>query len=319
MSQFTKILPLLLVAGLITSCSTKDPLSKNKISEYCLNSPQDKLTARNFLKESGHSFSINDFYTTWSNSEGSEEIIKTYFQAGIVEQTTNWEFNNQKLASSTILHVAAVENDTKLVKKSLACSDPDPSAAGGITPLYLASGLGHVGVVEQLLESGANTNQTVKEGWTPLHFAAKRGHAGVVKVLAKNGADLNVQNQSGHTPLLVATNFGNQKTVDELIQSGAKVDISNNSGKTPLHYAVIKNNSKILKSLLEAGAKLNLADDQGWTPLHFAAENNNESMVKKLIEAGADPMKTNEKGLRPLNLAKEEKVKRLFEKNMIDK
>ncbi|EXC35173.1 hypothetical protein L484_022726 [Morus notabilis] len=62
----------------------------------------------------------------------------------------------------------------------------------GITPLHLAAEGGHLVVMDELLERGANIDARTKGacGWTPLHNAAKERRREAVKFLVENGAFL---------------------------------------------------------------------------------------------------------------------------------
>ena len=74
----------------------------------------------------------------------------------------------------------------------------------GGTPLYIASGAGHLEIVMFLISSGALMNQADNNGLTPLNVASQLGHLEVVKVLITNKADFLYKNKNGQTPLDVA-------------------------------------------------------------------------------------------------------------------
>jgi ankyrin repeat protein len=61
---------------------------------------------------------------------------------------------------------------------------------GGETPLHLAVAYEfNDDIVRMLLRFGANINAQDNNGNTPLHIAASRGHIGVVQVLVEAGAN----------------------------------------------------------------------------------------------------------------------------------
>ena len=108
--------------------------------------------------------------------------------------------------------------------------------------LVAACAKGHVELVSQLLEAGADINsawchcgnvrypclqQHSHCGWTPLGAAASAGHANAVAVLLQAGADPDLQSQcqhSGtHTPLDRAAARGHVEVARLLLEAGAKV------------------------------------------------------------------------------------------------
>jgi ankyrin repeat protein len=68
------------------------------------------------------------------------------------------------------------------------------------TPLMLAAGNGHSGVVRALARAGAAVDEVeITRGWTALIWAAKRGHADTVELLLALGADAGVRDKQGRS------------------------------------------------------------------------------------------------------------------------
>lgn len=65
-------------------------------------------------------------------------------------------------------------------------------------------------------------------GNTPLHTAAYLGHLTIVERLLQAGAPIEVENQSGSMPLHLAAEGGHMDVVERLLEVGAAVDIVNN-------------------------------------------------------------------------------------------
>ena len=59
----------------------------------------------------------------------------------------------------------------------------------GATPLYVASGAGHLEIVKLLIESGGSVNQADNSGAmlaTPLYIASECGHLEIVRLLIES-------------------------------------------------------------------------------------------------------------------------------------
>jgi ankyrin repeat protein len=63
---------------------------------------------------------------------------------------------------------------------------------------------GHVEVVENLLDQGADKDKADNDGNTALHLAAENGHFEVANVLLSWGAKLDLCNNQGQTPSDIA-------------------------------------------------------------------------------------------------------------------
>lgn len=68
-----------------------------------------------------------------------------------------------------------------------------------LTPLMRAAAIGHLEVVRQLLQEGADVNFRGPRGSTALMFAAGGGHLEIVQVLVENGADVLLKEDGGWT------------------------------------------------------------------------------------------------------------------------
>ncbi len=87
--------------------------------------------------------------------------------------------------------------------------------------------------------------------YTALEEAALRGHVGMVELLIEAGADVNLE---GHSPLLLATRSGHENVVRLLLDAGADPNVRNHCGHSALDYALAGGYDAIVDLLSEAGA-----------------------------------------------------------------
>jgi len=223
---------------------------------------------------------------------------------------------------------AAKAGDLELVKKIVNlhphivnCRDLDGRHS---TPLHFAAGYNRVGVVEFLLQSGADVHAKDKGGLVPLHNACSYGHYEVTELLVKHGATVNVSDLWKFTPLHEAAAKGKYEIVKLLLKHGADATKKNRDGHTPLDLvkegdqdvvdllrgdsalldAAKKGNLSRVQKLLNP-ENLNCRDNAGRnsTPLHLAAGYNNLEVAEYLLEQGADVNAQDKGGLIPLHNA----------------
>jgi len=169
--------------------------------------------------------------------------------------------------------------------------------------LFFAVQICDIDRVRELLEMGADPN--VKQGsLSALHMVAMADEsicAGILELLLEYGANPNVRDSVGATPLHDATLSGKINAVKKLLEHGADVNVrttgaivvmeeyagifteSTYSVVTPLHLAAYKGYAEIAKILLERGANPNIRDDDDLTPLEIA-QMRNDAETARVIE-----------------------------------
>lgn len=100
-----------------------------------------------------------------------------------------------------------------------------PLFSGCATPLYTAVAKGDVKAVKELIDNGANVNESFGPAReNPLSAATSVGHLDVVELLLTKGANLEMTSGNmGWTPLSDAAYHGNIEVVNLLLDKGANV------------------------------------------------------------------------------------------------
>ena len=63
---------------------------------------------------------------------------------------------------------------------------------------------GHVNIVKDLVEAGANINHSNATNSTPLRAASYHNREEVIVYLLSKGADINIANQVGQAPVMIS-------------------------------------------------------------------------------------------------------------------
>src|SRR6185369_12405319 len=104
------------------------------------------------------------------------------------------------------------------------------------------------------------------QGATALHVAADGGHTGVVDLLVERGADVGCRNDEKRaTPLHWAARRGHEKTVRHLVELGAEIGARDRHGMTALHEAAANGRTDVVRVLLGSVA-VGSEDAGGATP-----------------------------------------------------
>ena len=131
-----------------------------------------------------------------------------------------------------------------------------PHTLTGATPFALAAKFLERGILEELVDVGADRQLPLADGTTPLMLACgvlsrpglfdRRDRIAVVRAPDENGA---------------------LAVVGRLIALGARVDLANQRGDTALHGAAAHDYTSVARLLVEHGARLDARNSQGQTPL----------------------------------------------------
>jgi ankyrin repeat protein len=141
-------------------------------------------------------------------------------------------------------------------------------------------------MVNDILDQGADIEQSMEDGKTGLMLAAASGHESVVKLLLDRGAKLDERSWDRKTVLMLAAASGHESVVKLLLDRRAKLDERNwGNGETALMLAAANGHESVVKLLLDSGAK---PDESSWkdgeTALIAAATKGHKPEVRLLLE-----------------------------------
>jgi ankyrin repeat protein len=145
--------------------------------------------------------------------------------------------------------------------------------------------------VAAVLQAGADPEFANMQGIRALALAAEYGWHGVVDVLIQHGADVNGRSTVSHpvardvTALMAACgdSTGDPTMVAKLIEHGARLNDRDSHGRTALMYAVVSGHAEIVRTLLDSGADVDLASNDGDTPIDAAMESSNPTIRDILL------------------------------------
>ena len=260
-----------------------------------------------------------------------EKLDEYFFHDGIVESIVRQNHIGRDSLNSLLLSAARIgktETARKLLSLGALVNFPDPN---GITPLHYAiagqSKLRNrdLGLVQMLIDSGANINAQMSDGTTPLMLAINDNTADFAAMLIKAGADVKIKNNNclnaadiiikqinddasakrgadlvnmmagGNSSDIVSNYFDEQQNKLPIEKDTKEILISlltdkgaykNNADKR-LVLAAAANDLELVKMYIKGNENLEQTDDSCRTPLDHAIINDNVKMSKFLIKQGA--------------------------------
>ncbi|WGT66976.1 ankyrin repeat domain-containing protein [cyanobacterium endosymbiont of Epithemia clementina EcSB] len=168
----------------------------------------------------------------------------------------------------------------------------------GISALILAATANHLDLVEDLIEAGANVNQTNEDGSPTLMITAYKGYLAIVETLIATGSEVNLKDKNGDTALNLAAKNYHQESILALFDTGANfLDITES-----LILAIRKGNIEAVKTLMPVCHNLNVPNQDEETLVMLAATERQADILKVLIAPKAKINIQDEDGRNTLTL-----------------
>ena len=155
-------------------------------------------------------------------------------------------------------------------------------------PLYYASLLGLVDVVQKLLLRGDQHHDSGDYFGTPLQAAAYGGHWPIVKELVGKGVDVNAVSGFYGTALQAASYSGHEVVLRVLLDSGAAVNSLSGHYGTSLQAAAYGGHAKLILLLYLSGGKDNIKGGVYGCALVAAVQGGHEEVMMMLIKNVTD-------------------------------
>lgn len=214
---------------------------------------------------------------------GNEGLVVFFLMAGLLSKEDIRSMDSELFMvaaenSCELLIIELLRDAAHTDSLSHTNQVPEWIRISGGYPIHKAARAGLPKVTRFLLETlvASEINNIDDDGKTPMELAMGSGHQGVIEVLVEFGAEINRHNTSREPHLLYLVKMGDSEsciiiryllTLDKL-----HANACDQSGRTPLCWAVVNGNWEAMKLLLDSGrADIDIPDDQGRTPLSCAA------------------------------------------------
>jgi ankyrin repeat protein len=153
--------------------------------------------------------------------------------------------------SKTALCYAVDKNNFPIVRCLIEMTVSDSDRSLLLLPACIAARNGHLEMTQLFFQNGAPLDATLEQyDQTSLHEATWMGHLNVVEFLMEQGAKLNLKDISGSTPLHLACKRGHLEIVKFLFNKNALVT-ADNDGNYPIHLAITGCLTKANKEQIE--------------------------------------------------------------------
>ncbi|XP_010661053.1 uncharacterized protein LOC100264593 isoform X2 [Vitis vinifera] len=168
----------------------------------------------------------------------------------------------------------------------------------------------------QLFGAVAHNSCTERKVTSPLIRAAQAGDEAVINLLLKTSIEVDDTDAEGNSALQCSLKTSMASVAKQirivwlLLKHGARVSHRNKLGLNAIHIAAANGNSEALHLLLlEEPDGVNATTEMKETPLFFAVKNNYMDCAELLLRWGANSQVLNLRRQRPIDLAKSQEMR----------
>ncbi|MDX1916706.1 MAG: ankyrin repeat domain-containing protein [Rickettsiaceae bacterium] len=204
---------------------------------------------------------------------------------------------------SELLAYCINSNFDEIVNIILTRSDLNPNYAlkDGITPLLAACSNDDIGLIQILLDKGADIDASDTRGMGVLLRACYSAHAKesteIVDFLIARGADIIKTSENGHNLLMAAIYSCNQILINKILDLYTTHNFddyiwaANDEGASSLMLASRTGNLETVKLLIQKGLNIYDIDKKGENTLMYACESGSEELIDYIVSLYSNPQK----------------------------
>lgn len=230
-------------------------------------------------------------------SEGKTSEVKKRF-------TGSDTVNQKNSEGQSLLHIAAMKNDTEMVQLLLSMNaDTEIKNSAGETPMAAAIGSGCYDALRILSGVGSNIFETNVSGVSVYTLARTKGNDALAAIISPK--TVIQQDSEGKTALHYAAELQDEQAIGIILASDGALSLEDKNGATPLAVAykdpISGASARIAALLLLAGAEPVRGDfsyfetavlkrnpamrfEEGRTPLHIASGNGQTGYVQYFLD-----------------------------------
>ncbi|NXR30749.1 ANR16 protein, partial [Zosterops hypoxanthus] len=220
--------------------------------------------------------------------EGNLDALRAELRQEEIAEAPCWRWGR---LGDSLLHHAARAGHRDVLEFLIRDIGMDMEVTNGDykRPIHEAAAMGHQECVAFLLERGASVDCLKKADWTPLMMACTRKNLGVIQTLVEHGANPLLRNKDGWNCFHIASREGHPEVLQFLLDvSPSCWDTQSTTGRTPLHTAAASSSVLFVFFLFPVTCrcqyKADSRDSCGVTPFMDALQNGHVGIAQLLLE-----------------------------------